>query len=41
MFKAFNLQSLYLEIHDEADTEHYPEAMMMVETYTPDKNKLF
>ncbi len=40
MFKAFDFHSQYLSVHDEADAEHYPETMKMVEAYTPERKQV-
>jgi hypothetical protein len=40
MLRAFDFHSQYLEIHDEADAEHYPETMQMVEAYSAERKEV-
>lgn len=40
LFRAFDIDSQYLKIHDEADAVHYPETMAMVKKYSPERQKV-
>ena len=40
MQKTFDFYPKYLEIHHEADAEHYPETMKLVESYTSERQQV-